>query len=101
MLLLSIQNYFKFLKWIFKIVAKSCLFVPLFREFDTISISKLWITQFFKLKRCFEVDSIEWFFNNCNIHIEKNETICSKHYRETTTLFKTYPVNLNRVIPMK
>ena len=51
MLLLSIQNYFKFLKWIFKFVAKSCLFVPLFREFDTISISKRCITQFFKLKR--------------------------------------------------
>lgn len=61
MLLLSIQNYFKFLKWIFKFVAKSCLFVPLFREFNTISISKRCITQFFKLKRCFEVDSIEWF----------------------------------------
>ena len=61
MLLLSIQNYFKFLKRIFKFVAKSCLFVPLFREFDTISISKRCITQFFKLKRFFEVDSIEWF----------------------------------------
>lgn len=36
MLLLSIQNYFKFLKWIFKFVAKSCLFIPFQCENDTI-----------------------------------------------------------------